>query len=548
MQMDTHEQVTTMDSSVGREIAQVNRKVGKVAVKPIIQFPEEDETQAGEQNCHIQVTMTKDMLAKLQQAHDQARQQTHISQASQSRGPRPSDMIPALQGLSSLQVSFGSVNDITMQPADSVLGKRAADDQEAQCEQLDLSLGLVHGQKTKGGTPKKGRTQAQGKEQSGQDQKGQFSVKSAYAMGMEHKEREMNMQATSARPEGINKEWELIWKSSAPPKVKTFTWKLARNGLPTQQNFRKRKMDNLGICTICGTEEEDMFHALITCPPARNLWNQMRECWDLPNEKILENTGRDWVLPLLVKLNNIQRLMVMMVLWRVWHVHNELTHNKPAPPIEASKRFLCSYVDTLLFLKQHPHADPCKGKQVVSYSGRYLKEPVKQKKVEVKQWVRPPRGRLKLNVDGSYVMQTGEGGVGMILRDEGGAVIFAAWRYMPVCTSAMEAELAACDEGMRLALCWANKPFELEMDCLNAVSWILEPEQSGSTLVHLVRSVQEAVAERNVDVRHIDGSQNAASHILAKLGRESKRTQLWLNSLPEEVEKTILMDCNVTLS
>jgi ribonuclease HI len=365
---------------------------------------------------------------------------------------------------------------------------------------------------------------------------------------MEHKEREMNMQATSVRPEGINKEWELIWDSSAPPKVKTFTWKLARNGLPTQQNFRKRKMDTLGICTVCGTEEEDTFHALITCPPARNLWNKMRECWDLPNEKLLEHTGRDWVLPLLAKLNNIQRLMVMMVLWRVWHVHNELTHNKPAPPTEVSKRFLCSYVDTLLFLKQHPHADPCKGKQVVSYSGRYLREPLQQEKVEVKQWVRPPRGRLKLNVDGSYVMQTREGGVGMILRDEEGAVVFAACRYMPSCTSALEAELAACDEGMRLALCWANKPFDLETDCLTAANEIREPGQSGSILVHLVRSIHEAVSERKVDVRHIDRSQNGASHTLAKIGRESKRTQLWLSSLPEEVEEIIRMDCNVTLS
>jgi hypothetical protein len=35
--------------------------------------------------------------------------------------------------------------------------------------------------------------------------------------------------------------------------------------------------------------------------------------------------------------------------------------------------------------------------------------------------------------------------------------------------------------------------------------------------------------------------QNAASHTLTKLGRESKRTQLWLSSLPEEVEKIIRM-------
>jgi hypothetical protein len=101
MQMGTHEQVTSVERLGGREIVQVNRE-GKGVVEPIIQFPEEDETQAGEHNCHIQVTMTEDMLAKLQQANDQVRQQTNISQASQSRGHRPSDMIPALQGLSSL--------------------------------------------------------------------------------------------------------------------------------------------------------------------------------------------------------------------------------------------------------------------------------------------------------------------------------------------------------------------------------------------------------------------------------------------------------------
>lgn len=164
MQMDIQEQVIPADSPVGCETAQVNMQAGKEVEQPIIQFPEEDEAQTEEQTCHIQVTMTKDMLAKLQQAHDQVRQQTQGNRTSQSFGPRPSDMIPALQGLSSMQVSFGSVNDITMHPADSVLGKRAADEQEVQGEQLDLSLGMAHGKKASGGTPKKGRTQEQGKE------------------------------------------------------------------------------------------------------------------------------------------------------------------------------------------------------------------------------------------------------------------------------------------------------------------------------------------------------------------------------------------------
>jgi hypothetical protein len=112
--------------------------------------------------------MTKDMLAKLQQAQSQAHQVLKERQMSQSFGPRQSDMISALQGMSSLQVSFGSVNDVSMLAADTVLGKRAADEEEVQGEQLDLSLGMNYGQKKSGGTPKKGRVQEQGMEPAGQ--------------------------------------------------------------------------------------------------------------------------------------------------------------------------------------------------------------------------------------------------------------------------------------------------------------------------------------------------------------------------------------------
>lgn len=55
----------------------------------------------------------------------------------------------------------------------------------------------------------------------------------------------------------------------------------------------------------------------------------------------------------------------MMMLWRCWHVRSEMTHNKPASPVEASKRFLLSYIDSLVGIQNNPTTDTVKGKQVV---------------------------------------------------------------------------------------------------------------------------------------------------------------------------------------
>jgi hypothetical protein len=68
-------------------------------------------------------------------------------------------MIPALQGLSSLQVSFGSVTDTVMSPADTILGKRGAEEQEVQGEHRETSVGLDYAGEGAGTPPKKGKMQ-----------------------------------------------------------------------------------------------------------------------------------------------------------------------------------------------------------------------------------------------------------------------------------------------------------------------------------------------------------------------------------------------------
>jgi hypothetical protein len=116
----------------------------------------------------------------------------------------------------------------------------------------------------------------------------------------------------------------------------------------------------------------------------------------------------------------------MMLLWRIWHVRNEVVHHKPPPPAEASRRFLCSYVDSLLMIKYYPHDDGVKGK---APADQQAISKVAQNHVAAgpsaakERWTRPPAGWGKLNVDGSYVEATKEGGAGTILRDEAGSIV-----------------------------------------------------------------------------------------------------------------------------
>ena len=68
-------------------------------------------------------------------------------------------------------------------------------------------------------------------------------------------------------------------------------------------------------------------------------------------------------------LDEVQRMRVLMVMWRCWHVRNELVHNKPAPPVEASWRFLLGYMESLIGTKQFLTGDFAKSKMVITDDG-----------------------------------------------------------------------------------------------------------------------------------------------------------------------------------
>lgn len=59
--------------------------------------------------------------------------------------------------------------------------------------------------------------------------------------------------------------------------------------------------------------------------------------------------------------------VLFSTLQRSWFVRNELVHDKPAPPLEVSSRYLQSYLDSLIGIKFNTSIDPSKGKMFILY-------------------------------------------------------------------------------------------------------------------------------------------------------------------------------------
>lgn len=60
----------------------------------------------------------------------------------------------------------------------------------------------------------------------------------------------------------VNVQWEWIWKSKIPPKIKLFLWKIAHKIIPTKSFLAHRGLNIKTKCSWCDLEVEDLDHML----------------------------------------------------------------------------------------------------------------------------------------------------------------------------------------------------------------------------------------------------------------------------------------------
>ncbi len=152
----------------------------------------------------------------------------------------------------------------------------------------------------------------------------------------------------------------------------------------------------------------------------------------------------------------------------------------------------------------------------------------------------------KLNIDSSFLESDGSAGISAILRDYNGETIFTMCKSLANCSSALETELAACVEGLRLALQWTLLLVAIETDCISVVH-LLTNKEDCLTLAFLVREARWLRSgERTTSITKIQREQNLISHELANKARRDDYSGFWAGFESNSVSWLIEKDCNLS--
>lgn len=224
---------------------------------------------------------------------------------------------------------------------------------------------------------------------------GSYTVRTGYQLLYEF---ENSNEATSSNPASSKAFWNRIWKLNIPNKMRFFCRRAYFEALPTLHNLFRHKVVDSSVCISCGQHVETTIHALWDCTTIQPAWGLHFQA--IRNAEQGVSTFSDLVRMIEVQHEN-QELFVV-VAWYFWLLRNKNRVNEPCTPIGK----ICEAAQNTLFEFQskatpkQPKAIPYKVKWRPSISDFY-----------------------KANYDGALLEESGEAGLGVVIRNEKGEVM-----------------------------------------------------------------------------------------------------------------------------
>jgi hypothetical protein len=93
---------------------------------------------------------------------------------------------------------------------------------------------------------------------------------------------------------------------------------------------------------------------------------------------------------------------------------------------------------------------------------------------------------VKVNVIAAFDSSSGNGGIGVIIRDATGKALLTSWCFVRHAREAEEVEATAAREGLSLAAEWRRLPSVLEVDCSTRAQMLHRREGERSQIKFII--------------------------------------------------------------
>ncbi|XP_019178992.1 PREDICTED: uncharacterized protein LOC109174182 [Ipomoea nil] len=351
----------------------------------------------------------------------------------------------------------------------------------------------------------------------GPDQRGVFTVKSAYGM------------INGIPDRDTDKTWKLIWTMRVPARVSMFMWLVRHKRILTNCERARRHLTINTCCFRCAGQAEDLHHLFRGCVASRQIWEDA-----LHRRTAAHLRGLDWTDWFETNLRGDANRGFLegwpeqfaCRIWWLWRWRNDELFNGNILLVEQKISWLRRYDN-----------------EVAGAFGRNWRPLNRAPCTVVAQlaWKRPLAGWWKLNVDGCC-RQNGVASCGGVLRDKDGRWC-RGFSYKIGRCSIEAAKAWGVLKGLQMARNYGAMRIILECDSKGVVESLRKKVDWQTHCQNIGKlCVREAACLEEIRYEHIYREQNKVADKLASLGGPSERGIRMFADPPPEVLELMDMD------
>ncbi|GMI90228.1 hypothetical protein like AT4G29090 [Hibiscus trionum] len=314
-----------------------------------------------------------------------------------------------------------------------------------------------------------------------------------------------------------------VWLGFAPPKVEAFFWLVMNARAPVRAELRKRGISLIDgdSCPLCQSCPETVKHLFFNCFGVWQIW--MSFCKAVGVEMVVhedpKNFVENWNAMGQVSKKNWIPFIPFSVIWSVWLYRNDVVF-KGAKVDWVQLRFMVKFrLATWMKAKFPNNLITLEDLLLDLNLADSIMVSEKDKRSQA-HWTPPPKGFLKLNVDGATSVETNRAGIGGLLRNEEGINLWCFSEAVDLGPPSL-AELEAVLRGIRffLASVWCqNLRLIIESDCRKVVDWLNGVVNPPLLLRNGIIATMSTIQNKGWFVRWIPRGCNTAADGLAKKG------------------------------